>query len=119
MGVVEEGGKAVGGVIEAMRGQPLVLAMGLMNLALLLFLFYYMSRITSRTETTAAALFSAQDNLFSQWSAVVKDSHDLVEKSQHCILPDDAIKLMTTGILNYGVSPLAPVAPTRPSEVKP
>jgi hypothetical protein len=128
MGVLEEGGKAVSGVVDAMRPQPLVLAMGLMNIALLIFLFYYLSRITTRTETTAAQLFTANDKLFSQWADVVNDTHRMMEKSQHCIMPDDAMKLLNAGIATYGISPIGrlapippiePVEPARPSEPKP
>jgi hypothetical protein len=61
---------------------------------LLLFLFYYLSRITARTEHTVQSLFSAQDKLFDQWGVVIKDQAGLVEKAMHCILPEDAIKLL-------------------------
>jgi hypothetical protein len=95
-GLLEEGVKATGGLFHALREQPLALAMGLMNIALLLFLFYYLSRITSRTETTVAALFSANDKLYSQWTDIIKDTNALVDKSTHCIMPEDAIKLFKT-----------------------
>jgi hypothetical protein len=94
MGVLEEGVKTAGGIVDALRSQPLALAMGLMNIALLLFLFYYLSRITSRTETTVAALFAANDKLYSQWTEIIKDTNALVDKSTHCIMPEDALKLM-------------------------
>jgi len=97
MGVLEEGVKTAGGIVDALRQQPLALAMGLMNIALLLFLFYYLSRITSRTETTVAALFTANDKLYTQWADIIKDTNALVEKSTHCILPEDALRLMQNG----------------------
>lgn len=93
-GALEEGAKVAGGVVEAMRHQPLVLAMMLMNIGLLLFLGWYMSRITSRTELTVGQLFAGQDKLFTQWGTIVKDTADLAEKSLHCITVDDALKLM-------------------------
>jgi hypothetical protein len=93
-GPVTEGIKAAGTLFHTLREQPLALAMGLMNIALLIFLFYYLSRITSRTETTVAALFTANDKLYSQWSEIIKDTNQLVEKSSHCILPEDAIRLL-------------------------
>lgn len=93
MGVLEEGVKTAGGIVDAMRSQPLVLSMGIMNIALLVFLFYYLSRITTRTETTAAQLFQANDKLFTQWANVVNDTHRMMEKSSHCILPEDALKM--------------------------
>jgi hypothetical protein len=96
MGALEEAAKATGGFIETMRSQPLVLMMGLMNIGLLLFLFYYLSRITARTENTVAALFTANDKLYSQWGTVIKDQQLLTEKVMHCILPEDALKLLQT-----------------------
>ena len=95
MSIVEQGGKAVGGVLEIMRAQPLVLMMGLMNAGLLVFLWLYMSRITERTEHTVAALFGANDKLYTQWGKIVADTSELAEKSLHCITVDDAIKLLS------------------------
>jgi hypothetical protein len=112
MGVLEESVKQAGGVIDAMRSQPLALAMGLMNVALLLFLFYYLSRITSRTEITVNSLFQAQDKLYTQWAGVIKDTNALTEKTMHCILPEDAIKLMQVPILRD--VPARPAEPLRP-----
>ena len=94
MGATEEAGKAVGGVIDVMRSQPLVLAMMLMNVGLLLFLAWYMSRITSRTELTVQQLFTANDKLYTQWGVIVKDTSDLAEKSLHCLAVEDVLKLM-------------------------
>lgn len=37
---IEEGGKAVNSVIDALKAQPISLALVLMNLALLVFLYY-------------------------------------------------------------------------------
>jgi len=91
---VKQAGNVATGIVDSMKSQPLAIAMVLMNIALLLFLFYYLSRITARTETTVQALFSANDKLFSQWGAIVKDQGALVEKSMHCILPEDALKLL-------------------------
>ena len=93
-GLLEDGMKAAGEFVGSFKQQPLVLMMGLMNIVLLLFLFYYLSRITARTETTVHALFAAQDRLFDQWGTIVKDQNDLTEKVMHCVLPDDALKLM-------------------------
>jgi hypothetical protein len=108
MGAVEEGVKAAGGFIDAMRQQPLVLMMGLMNITLLVFLFYYLTRITSRTEHTLELLFTANDKIFQQWTGVIKDQGGLVEKSMHCILPEDAIKLLT---MPRSEAPARPQAP--------
>lgn len=93
-GVLEEIAGTGKGVIEAMKSQPLMLAMGVMNVGLLLFLFWYTSRITARTELTVANLFSAQDKLFNQWGVIVKDTSDLAEKSLHCLSVEDTLKLL-------------------------
>lgn len=113
-GVMEEGVKGVAGVatgiVNSMRSQPLAIAMVLMNIALLLFLFYYLSRITARTETTVAALFAANDKLYSQWGKVIEDTSKLTEKAMHCILPEDALKLIQSP-----PRPYAPETPARPA----
>jgi hypothetical protein len=116
-GVVEEGVKVAGGVIDALRGNPLALAMGIMNIALLLFLFYYLSRITSRTETTVQALFTANDKLYEQWKGIIKDTNDLTEKSMHCILPEDALKLLQMPARPAAPEPLQPRAQSLSSPV--
>jgi hypothetical protein len=119
MGAVEEGGKVATSLIETMRHQPLVLAMMLMNIGLLLFLAWYMSRITSRTEVTVAQLFAGQDKLFTQWGTIVKDTSDLAEKSLHCITVDDALKLIRGGTSPDKIEPtkllplLTPLSPLK------
>jgi hypothetical protein len=109
-GVVEEGAKVATGFIDSMRNQPLVLMMGLMNIVLLVFLFYYLTRITARTESTVKDLFAANDKIFDRWATVIKDQGLLVEKTMHCILPEDAIKLLQ--VPRY--EPQRPAAPERP-----
>jgi hypothetical protein len=114
MGALEEGGKAVGGFIDAMRTQPMALMLGLMNLALLAFLFYYLSRITARTETTVQALFTANDKLYTQWGTVIKDTNALTEKAMHCILPEDALKLLQSSPRSPIQEPQRPQGPVPP-----
>jgi hypothetical protein len=109
MGALEETAKATGGLIDALKGSPVALAMGVMNIALLLFLFYYLSRITQRTETTVQSLFQSQDKLFNQWGTIIKDTNDLTEKTMHCMLPEDVIKLMQTP--RFSPEPQRPAAP--------
>lgn len=94
MGVLEEGAKAAGGVIEALRQNPLQLANLVLNIAFLVFLFYYVSIIARRAESTVKELFVAQDSVFKQWGVMVKDQQNLTEKMAHCILPEDAIKIL-------------------------
>ena len=116
---MQEGVKQVGnvatGIIDSMKSNPLAIAMVLMNIALLLFLFYYLSRITARTETTVASLFTANDKLFTQWGQIVKDQGALVEKSIHCILPEDALKLLQVPAREAPARPSAPAAPEAPA----
>ncbi len=93
-GAIEEGAKVAGGVVDAMRGQPLAIANIVLNIAFLLFLFYYVSRISQRAELTVGQLFAANDKLYSQWGVIVKDMGDLAEKSLHCVSIEDALKLL-------------------------
>jgi hypothetical protein len=94
MGVLEEGVKTAGGVVDALRANPLALANIVLNIAFLIFLFYYVSIIATRAEKTVKELFTAQDSVFKQWGVIVKDQQSLTEKVMHCILPEDAIKLL-------------------------
>jgi hypothetical protein len=110
VGALEETAKATGGLIDALKGSPVALAMGVMNIALLLFLFYYLSRITARTENTVAALFQSNKDLYAQWGIIIKDTNDLTEKAIHCILPEDAIKLLQVQ---------RPAAPAGPEPLRP
>jgi hypothetical protein len=118
MGAVEETGKAVGGVIDAFRSTPAMLAIIIMNIGLMLLLYYYMNRITTRTEVTLKELFISQDKLFNQWGTVVKDTNSLTEKALHCILPDDALKLLQVPPRPYG-SDTVPARPAEPAPVRP
>jgi hypothetical protein len=123
-GVMEEGVKAVGtvatGAVETFRNMPLVLAMIITNLALMGLFYYYMNRITTRTETTAVELFKSQDKLFTQWATMIKDTNDLTEKAMHCILPDDALKLLQAPPRPYGSEslPAPPAPPARPNSFR-
>jgi hypothetical protein len=94
MGVLEEGVKTAGGVVDALRANPLALANIVLNIAFLVFLFYYVTIIAHRAEGTVKELFQAQDNVFKQWGVMVKDQQGLTEKMMHCILPEDALKLL-------------------------
>ena len=60
-----------------------------------------LSRITARTETTVAALFAANDKLYSQWGKVIEDTSKLTEKAMHWILPEDALKLIQSPPRQY------------------
>lgn len=106
-GAIEEGAKVVGGVVDAMRNQPLAIANIVLNICFLLFLFYYVSRIATRAETVVGSLFAANDKLYAQWGVIVKDTSDLAEKSLHCITVEDALKLMNPGQQRQNFTPLS------------
>lgn len=93
-GALEEAAKATGGLIEAMKSSPLAIANLLLNIAFLVFLFYYVSRIATRAETVIAGMYAANDKLYAQWGTIIKDQNALTEKAMHCILPEDALKLL-------------------------
>jgi hypothetical protein len=119
MGAIEEAGKAVGGVVESFRSTPAMLAIIIMNIGLMLLLYYYMNRITTRTETTAVELFQQQDKLFQQWGGIIKDTNSLTEKAMHCVLPEDALKFLQAPP-RYGsdTAPAPPQAPVRPQNLR-
>jgi hypothetical protein len=106
-GAIEEGGKVIGGVVDAMRNQPLAIANIVLNICFLLFLFYYVSRIATRAETTVAAIFAANDRLYDRWGVIVKDTSDLAEKSLHCISVEDALRLMNPNQQRQNFTPLS------------
>jgi hypothetical protein len=123
MGVMEEGGKAVSGVVDAFRSTPAMLAIIIMNIGLMLLLYYYMNRITTRTEVTLKEMYAANDKIYTQWGLVVKDTNALTERALHCILPEDALKLFNarpTPPPPYGsdTMPQAPQAPVRPQNFR-
>ena len=110
-GVVEEGVKVAGGVVDAMRGSPLAIANIVLNVCFLVFLFYYVSRISTRAENVVKDMFAAQDRLYEQWSVIIKDTNDLTEKTMHCLLPEDALKLLQL--------PPRPALPAAPAPLEP
>jgi hypothetical protein len=120
MGMLEEGGKAVTGVVDAFRSTPAMLAIIIMNIGLMLLLYYYMNRITTRTEVTLKEMYAANDKIYTQWGAVVKDTNALTERALHCILPDDALKLFQAKPnppAPFGSDTL-PQAPARPQQFR-
>ncbi len=115
MGALEEGVKTVGGVVEALRANPLALANIVLNIAFLVFLFYYVTIIAHRAERTVNELFQAQDNVFKQWGVIVKDQQNLTEKTMHCILPEDALKLLQAPLREAPARPEPPAPLQRQS----
>jgi hypothetical protein len=56
-GALEEGGKAANSFIEALKGQPAVLAMIVANFALLIFIFYALSGAATYREQLVKQVF--------------------------------------------------------------
>jgi hypothetical protein len=110
-GILEKSAESVSGIVTAMRDTPLVLALVLMNLALLVFHWYYASRVQDRIEKTAGQFFQNQVTQNQQWGLVLKDQNALAEKMMHCILPEDAGKLLQ---IPFRAPQYAPPAPERP-----
>lgn len=50
MGTLDNGGKAVGGIVDALKSSPLLLAIILTNLSLLAFVFYNERQHAARAE---------------------------------------------------------------------
>lgn len=73
MGTVEEAGKAASGFIDALKGQPLSLALVVMNVAMLAMLFYWASSVqAARLEAIRMVL------------DVEKQVHEILSK---CVVP--------------------------------
>jgi hypothetical protein len=62
-GITEEVGKAAGGVIDAMKSQPLALALVIMNCALLGLFFYVTSTIAKQREREVALMYADQKEI--------------------------------------------------------
>ena len=62
MGVTDEAGKAVGGVITALGTSPLLLSMVVMNLVLLGFLFYVQSSTNKQRQETVNLIVAQQSD---------------------------------------------------------
>jgi hypothetical protein len=74
MGAIEEGGKAATGVIDALKSQPLNLAMLIINLALLTLLYVSLDRASKLRSTDLAQMHIEQ-----------KEVRELLAR---CIVPD-------------------------------
>jgi hypothetical protein len=63
MGAIEEGGKAVSGMIEAFKSQPLSLALVLMNLALLALLYYVAITAAATRQREVDLIYKSQEKV--------------------------------------------------------
>ena len=55
MGAIEEGGKALGGIVDAMRSAPLALALILVNIIFIGFMTYVLHEIAENQRLRSAA----------------------------------------------------------------
>ena len=75
-GPAEEAGKVAGGIVEALKGQPALLAMMLANFALLVFIFYALHSGAQYRETLVKQVFDNSQQiheLLKQRSVVCPD----------------------------------------------
>jgi hypothetical protein len=110
-GILEKGAESVSGIVSAMRDTPMLLALVLMNVALLVFFWYYASRVQDRIEKTAEQFFQNQVSQNQQWSVVLQDQNRLAEKMMHCMLPEDVSKILQTPLKAPQYTPAAPERP--------
>jgi hypothetical protein len=80
-GPIEEGGKIVGGFIEAMKTQPLSLALVVMNIALIL-LFYFILATVAEQRRREVQLF--YDEAKSVREMLADDHHRVMELMVKC-----------------------------------
>lgn len=59
-GMAEEAGQTARGLIDALKAQPAVLALSLAQIAMLLFMFYAMSKAAEFRDTMIKAQFDEQ-----------------------------------------------------------
>jgi hypothetical protein len=74
MGVSEEGGKAVGGFFDAMKGQPLSLALVVMNICLMALMWKVYTKADETRQAQMSMIFAAQ-----------KEVQQLLVR---CVIPD-------------------------------
>lgn len=75
MGSADEAGKAVAGFFDALKTQPLSLALVVMNIALLALLYFLMSGASADKKTELQMVFESQ-----------KDVRQLLAR---CVIPKD------------------------------
>jgi hypothetical protein len=62
-GAIEEGAKVAGGFIEALKGQPAVLALSVANMALLVFIFYALHLSAKYRETLVSQVLANSQSI--------------------------------------------------------
>lgn len=95
-GVSEEVGQTARGIVAALASQPLLLSLVLLNLAMIAFMFYYITQTFKARTSNLEQLYSSQQVIFGQWSDILKHQATLIEKLEHCVAIDDFAKLAET-----------------------
>lgn len=90
-GALEETGKAVGGFMEAMKREPLSLALVVMNLAMLAFFYFLLTTVATQREREIGLLYADK-----------KEVRELLAK---CVVPGT----LSPGNRTEFISPLAPL----------
>jgi hypothetical protein len=73
MGAAEEAGKVAGGFVDALKREPLSLALVLMNLALLAFFYVLLTAVASQREREIGLLYA--------------DKKEVREMLARCVVP--------------------------------
>lgn len=73
-GAVEEGAKVAGGFIDALKREPLSLALVVMNLAMLLFFYFLLTTVAGQREREINLLYA--------------DKKEVRELLARCVVPD-------------------------------
>jgi hypothetical protein len=85
MGPVEEGSKAIGGVVESLKAQPLSLALVVMNVALLALFYYIASKVSETRQREMAALYQEHKEAN---DALLREHREVREMLAHCVAPE-------------------------------
>ena len=93
-GISEEAGKTARGIVDALKVQPMTLAVMIAFIVLLVYHFYSQNRQFATRDHNLEQLFEGQKTIFAQWSDIVKGQAQLNEKLLHCMTPEDLAKVI-------------------------
>jgi hypothetical protein len=99
-GVSEEAGKAVGGFIDSMKSQPLALALVVMNICLLAFVFYSNARYSEGRKFA--------------FEQIINQQKEMAQLLSRCIVPGTGMKLQSDESRPVQLPPLPPPKPVDP-----
>lgn len=90
----EETGKTARSVVDALKTQPLLLSLVLLNVAMIVFMFYYVSNTFRARTVSVDQLFTSQKVMFEQWANVLQHQQALADKLEKCVPIDEVGKLI-------------------------